>query len=204
MLVGLTGLYCAGKNYAAQLLEQQGIPVLDLDKLGHSVLKTEKAAITAQFGSGILDAEGTVDRRLLGKLVFGSREKLAALEAIVHPAVDRQTMQWVQAQTGPVCVINAALLHKSGIFPSIKHIILVKSFFLTRLIRAKQRDKLPFLEILTRFKSQTSFRSKYLEKSADIYRIHNNGIGILSPLLNKYFTKQLQGALDLWKRKSYC
>ena len=175
MLIGLTGAYCAGKNHVAALLETRGLPVLDVDKLGYQVLETEKEAIFAQFGSDLQKADGSPDRRLLGQRVFGNPAKLAALEAIVHPPANRLTDEWIAAQNG-TCVINAALLHKSSVFNKLDRIIIVTAPFLTRLIRAKRRDKLSIQAILKRFASQKDFNSQYLSINAEIYRVENPGL----------------------------
>jgi len=175
MLIGLTGNYCAGKNYVASMLETRGLPVLDVDKLGYQVLETEKDAIFAQFGSDLKKADGSLDRRLLGQRVFGNPEKLSALEAIVHPSANRLTDEWIAAQNGS-CVINAALLHRSTVFNKLERIILVTAPFLTRLIRAKRRDKLSITAILKRIASQKDFNSQYLSLNAEIYRVENPGL----------------------------
>jgi len=179
MLIGLTGTYCSGKNHIAALLEARGLPVLDVDKLGYKVLETEKETIFAQFGGDLRKADGSVDRRLLGQKVFGKPEKLAALEAIVHPAANRLTTEWVaeRERAGDrACVINAALLHRTPVFARLDRIILVTAPYLTRLIRAKRRDKLSWVEILKRFASQKDFTSQYLSKNAEIYRVKNPGL----------------------------
>ncbi|MDR0302144.1 MAG: dephospho-CoA kinase [Treponema sp.] len=179
MLIGLTGTYCAGKNHVAALLEARGLPVLDVDKLGYKVLETEKETIFVQFGRDLQKADGSLDRRLLGQRVFGKPEKLAALEAIVHPAANRLTAEWVadRERAGDrACVINAALLHRSVVFNRLDRIILVTAPFFTRLIRAKRRDRLSWTEILKRFARQKDFNSQYLSIKAEIYRIENPGL----------------------------
>jgi dephospho-CoA kinase len=173
-LIGLTGTYCAGKNYIASILESRGIPVLDVDKLGHRAIETEQETIAGRFGTGILGADGSVDRRALGRLVFGRPQELAALQDIIHPTVNRRTGEWIEAQQGP-CVINAALLHYSVVFTCLDCIILVEAPAWVRLLRARKRDKLPFLQLLRRFGSQKEFTSQYLNQKADIYRVENRG-----------------------------
>jgi dephospho-CoA kinase len=181
-VIGLTGSYCAGKNHVARLLEERGLPVLDVDKLGHEALEGEKAAVEARFGPGLIGEDGRVDRRALGAKVFGKAAELAALEAIVHPAANRLTDQWIARREGP-CVINAALLHRSSSFSKLDFIILVEAPWITRLLRALRRDRLPLREILKRFRSQRHFTAQYFSKDADIYRVHNRGFfGFLSRL----------------------
>ena len=174
MLIGLTGKYCAGKNYVAALLEKRGLPVLDVDKLGYQVLETEKEAIYARFGGSLKKADGTVDRRLLGKLVFKKPEELAALENIVHPVVNRFTEEWITTQR-KTCVINAALLHRSSVFDRLNILIMVTAPLFTRLLRARKRDRLSWFVLFNRFAMQKNFNSQYLAANAEIYRVENPG-----------------------------
>jgi dephospho-CoA kinase len=168
-------MYCSGKNHVAALLEKRGFPVLDVDKLGHIALENKKEEIFSRFGDDIKNHYGSVNRHLLGKKVFAKRDEMAALEAIVHPEANRLTLEWIAAQNGKPCVINAALLHKSVVFGELKGIILVSAPWLIRLIRAKQRDKLPWTALIRRFSSQKQFFAQYLAGNADIYMVENSG-----------------------------
>ena len=172
-ILGLTGFYCAGKNHVALLLEKRGLPVLDVDKLGHKVIEMEKDRILARFGGDILAPGGSIDRRLLGAKVFGRPEELAALEEIVHPGANRETLAWIDARHESVCVINAALLHRSAVFASLETVILVEAPFFVRLLRARKRDRLPWTVLLKRFKSQAKFNAQYFTEKTDIYRVSN-------------------------------
>jgi dephospho-CoA kinase len=173
MLIGLTGTYCAGKNHVAALLEKRGLPALDVDRLGHAAIESEKEAVFARFGGDLRLPDGTVDRRLLGRRVFGKKQELAALEAIVHPAANRMTEEWIAAQNGGNCVINAALLHRSSVFQRLDCLILVSAPVLVRLLRARKRDRLSWFSLFRRFASQKNFTAQYLAGNADIYRVEN-------------------------------
>lgn len=174
-IIGLTGMYCAGKNQIARLLEKRGLEVLDVDKLGHRAIEAEQGAIVARFGREILGAGGTIDRKLLGERVFGKPEELAALEGIVHPAANRMTDEWLAERQDRPRVINAALLHRSSAFSRLDGIILVSSPLITRLFRARRRDHLPWIQLFRRFRSQKEFIPQYLRKNADTYRVENRG-----------------------------
>jgi len=211
MIIGLTGTYCAGKNYIASILESKGLPVLDVDKMGHQVLESEKKEIFTKFGFDLQKADGSLDRQLLGQRVFGKPEKLSALEAIIHPAVNQLTEEWIISQNGN-CVINAALLHRSSVFEKLECIILVTAPVITRLIRAKRRDRLSWITLLKRFNSQKGFNTQYLSKKAEIYRVGNFGLPCnsgctgkpgksSSSKLENRIEKILEGIYKTWKKK---
>jgi dephospho-CoA kinase len=197
-VLGLTGTYCAGKNRIARLLEERGLPVLDVDKLGHQAVEAEKEAILARFGEDLLGADGKVDRRRLGAKVFGKPGELAALEAIVHPAANRMTDEWIarREKEGRACVINAALLHRSSALPRLGGIIIVRAPWFIRLLRAKRRDRLSWKDLIRRFRSQKGFEDQYFNKkftgNADIYIIENRG----SALFPRFFEKRLKHRVD--------
>ena len=174
-IIGLTGTYCAGKNHAASLLEGMGIPALDVDKLGHQVIETEKERLLSCFGDDIAAPEGFIDRKRLGEKVFGHPEKLAVLEDIIHPAVNRETLSWISSRNEKACVINAALLHRSSAFEILDAIIIVEAPFMVRLLRARKRDRLPWPALFRRLGSQSDFHTQYLKEKTDIYRVENFG-----------------------------
>ena len=124
-VIGITGVYCAGKNNVSLLLEKRGFPVLDVDKLGHRIIETEKERILARFGEDILSAGGLIDRKRLGAKVFGKPKELAALEEIIHPGVNLETLNWINARKENACFINAALLHRSSAFEVLDAVIIV-------------------------------------------------------------------------------
>jgi dephospho-CoA kinase len=192
-LIGLAGTYCAGKNYIAGILEKRGLPALDVDKLGHTAIEAGREAILAHFGEDVLGPGGTIDRRRLGEKVFGNPEETAALEAIVHPLANRLTDEWIAGQKGGACVINAALLHKSSVFSRLDFIILVRAPFLTRLLRARKRDRLPWLVLLKRLKSQKKFTAQYLRGNADIYNVDNRGY---PSFVSRFFRRKLENRID--------
>jgi dephospho-CoA kinase len=174
----------------ARLLEARGLAVLDVDKLGHAAIEGEREAILARFGTAVLAPGGAIDRRLLGALVFGKGAELAALEGIVHPAVNRMTDAWIEAQGGKPCVINAALLHRSSAFPGLDAIILVKAPLPLRLWRARRRDGLPWTQLLRRFRSQQNFTPQYFKKNTDIYSVYNSGCpGFLEKRINRIISR---------------
>ncbi|MDR1389098.1 MAG: dephospho-CoA kinase [Treponema sp.] len=189
-IIGLTGLYCAGKNFVARIFLQRRIPVLDVDKLGYQAIDARTEALAGRFG-GIVE-RGKIDRGLLGRRVFGNPGELAALEAIIHPAVNELTAEWLDSQRG-LCVINAALLHRSPALSRLCALVIVRAPPPVRFWRGLWRDKLPPGDLLRRFASQKNFPNprtyaQYLAPKTDIYTISNPAFGSVKTLSKRVDT----------------
>ncbi|HYL84142.1 MAG TPA: dephospho-CoA kinase [Candidatus Angelobacter sp.] len=120
--IGLTGGIASGKSAVAVLLRDMGFPVLDADSLAHKLIEPGQPAyeeVQREFGPGIADAQGRIDRGKLAAIVFADREKLDRLNAIVHPRVSelvfRQFDEWARQGTRDAAFVEAALLIESGI-----------------------------------------------------------------------------------------
>ena len=102
-VVGLCGGIGAGKSTVATLLAERGATVIDVDALGCQVLTDDDvhAAVVAEFGDGVLDADGAVDRKALAAEVFASKGRLTDLEAISHPAINRELDRRLTQLAGP-------------------------------------------------------------------------------------------------------
>lgn len=124
-VIGLTGTIGSGKSVVRQMLEELGACTVDADALVHRLYETDEALmaqLAARFGASIV-AGGRVDRQALAGAVFGAPgapadpQALAALEAIVHPAVLRledEAIAAARAAGRPVCAIEAIKLVESG------------------------------------------------------------------------------------------
>ena len=119
ILVGLTGGIGAGKSTVSALLAERGAVVIDADAITHELQRAGTpvlAAIVERFGEGVLTAEGELDRPALAEIVFNDADELAALNAIVHPAVGAEmaTRLAAEAETDHVVVLDVPLLVESG------------------------------------------------------------------------------------------
>lgn len=120
--VGLTGGIGAGKSEVSRMLTGYGAVLVDADRIAREVVEPGTpglAAVVEEFGTGILTPEGTLDRPKLGSVVFADRERLAALNAIVHPLVGARSAALERA-AGPdsVVVHDVPLLTENGLAPS--------------------------------------------------------------------------------------
>ena len=122
-IIGLTGNIATGKSTVRDILEQLGASVIDADRVAHVVLKRGTPAwrsVVDAFGYDILQADGHVDRRQLGAVVFSDPFKLRTLEQITHPAVGTELALLVRdALNTPgadeqILVIEAVKLYEAG------------------------------------------------------------------------------------------
>lgn len=129
--VGLTGNVASGKTTVANRWRESGVTVIDADRLGHGVLEDDaeaRAALVAEFGSEILGAGGTIDRRALGEAAFSAPERIARLNAIVHPPLlERLDGELARARAAgaELAVVDAALVFEFGLGEVLDAIVLV-------------------------------------------------------------------------------
>jgi dephospho-CoA kinase len=129
---GLTGGFGCGKSTVAVMLRELGFPVLDADALARSLLAPGQPAFdeaVREFGRGILDSQGRVDRAKLAEIAFRDPKKLAALNRIVHPrvreAITRQLAEWDHPGGPDVVIVEAALLLEAGYRDQLDRMIVV-------------------------------------------------------------------------------
>ena len=94
--IGLTGGLGTGKSTVAGLLRQKGWPVIDADQIAHQTLTPQGAAWTKvlqRFGADLVGKDGLLDRRELGRRVFGNPKALSDLESIIHPLVQEEVLK---------------------------------------------------------------------------------------------------------------
>lgn len=94
----ITGAMGAGKSTVARLIEAEGVPVVDADQVARAVVLPGSVAlreIVEAFGDACLTADGVLDRKALGRIVFGNAEARARLNAIVHPRVREEVARRV-------------------------------------------------------------------------------------------------------------
>ncbi len=114
--VGLTGDLGSGKSTVARMLAERGATVLSSDEMGRAMMQPGElvyAAIVAQFGTGVVLPDGTLDRHELGRLAFAEK-RVEELNAIVHPAVlveqGRLVAELAVSQPEAIVVVESALI----------------------------------------------------------------------------------------------
>ena len=116
MTIAVTGPFASGKSTFVGMLEELGAHTASADEIVHDLLRHNEAAISdisERFGEGVLGEEG-VDRKALGRIVFGDPEKLTELEGILHPLVHDETDRMMSYCCCEVFVVEIPLLFEAG------------------------------------------------------------------------------------------
>jgi len=127
--VGLTGGIGAGKSEVSKRLAAQGAVVVDADLIAREVVAPDTdgfAAVVQAFGSEVLGPDGALDRTRLGDIVFADEQKLATLNAIVHPRVGAR-MRELEDAAGPgsVVVHDVPLIADNGLADAYDLVVVV-------------------------------------------------------------------------------
>ena len=178
-VIGLTGGIGTGKSTVTQMLEELGTAVIDADKVGHQIYLPDLPAwreIVDTFGPEVLNADRTINRQALGKLVFADPEAMRTLNRIVHPKMfdrmveliaDMRAHGWMKA-----IVVEAAVLIEANWMDLVDQVWVVvasEAVVVDRL--AKQRHLSPE-QVRTRVAAQLTNDERL--KHADVV-IRNDG-----------------------------
>lgn len=176
VVIGLTGNIATGKSLVLRMLQELGATVIDADKLVHQLMRQIDSpvyrAVVEEFGKFILDEEGQIDRRKLGKIVFSIPEALERLERITHPAVRPEIMRRVEQADTQVVVVEAIKLFESGLAEQCQANWVVTAPPEVQLKRLVERRKMTPEQAQQRIKAQSPSREK--EARADLV-IDNRG-----------------------------
>jgi len=119
--VGLTGGIASGKTTVAAMFRAHGARVLEADRIAHRLMAPGQPAyeeIVTAFGKEIVSADGSIDRKRLGAIVFADAARREELNRIVHPRViaeqEKELARIAAAEPGAVAIVEAALLVEAG------------------------------------------------------------------------------------------
>ena len=127
MTIAVTGPFASGKSTFVRMLSDLGAHTASADEIVHNLLRWNETAIEEigeRFGEGVLGEEG-VNRRALGRIVFGDPEKLAELEGILHPLVHDETDRLMSFCCCDVFVVEIPLLFEAGRGDDFDHTVAV-------------------------------------------------------------------------------
>ena len=120
--VAITGGIGAGKSEALAAFRRHGAATVSSDEIVHHLLATDegvKSALVERFGDRVLGEDGRPERARIAEIVFADRDALDFLEALLHPLVSREYLEWREQLAGlpvppRVCVTEVPLLYETG------------------------------------------------------------------------------------------
>lgn len=161
MKIGLTGGIASGKSTAARYLAQLGAHVIDADQLGHRAYEPGTPGFTrvvAAFGEAVVGADGRIDRKALGAIVFGAPERLKQLTDIVWPEILRLAEADMRgalaADPARIVVLEAAVLFEAGWQSAVDEVWAVVVAPEIALARAVARDGVKESDVQRRIDAQ--------------------------------------------------
>lgn len=180
-VLGITGGIGSGKSVVAECLHIMGIPIYNCDneakRLNHTHPDIRKG-LTQLLGEDIYTPEGLLNKEKLANYLFASPSHAAQVNAIIHPCVKEDFIQWKERQHTPWVAIESAILYESGFETLADKVATVYAPEETRILRAIRRDQSSPEAIRQRIARQTPDEEKC--KMAD-YTIFNDNIHPILP-----------------------
>ena len=160
-LIGLTGGIGSGKSTVAAILRELGAEVLEADRIARQVVEPGQPAfaeIVAEFGSGVVGADGKLDRKRLAERVFADDDALATINRITHPRIGTETGRLLadaSAREVPLVVYEVPLLVENGLQEGMDAVIVVDVPPEMQVARALARGGITEEEVRQRMAAQT-------------------------------------------------
>jgi dephospho-CoA kinase len=167
LVAGLTGGLGSGKSFVGKALARRGCHVIEADELGHEVLQPGGAAHDA-----VVREFGTADRKALAQVAFRDPARLAALNAIVHPAVEQRRLEIVAGLNGGIVIYAAAILIETGSYKKFDCLIVAYCTREQQIQRALERPGATMEDVMARMARQMPLEKK--RKYAD-YVVDTSG-----------------------------
>jgi dephospho-CoA kinase len=176
--IALTGGMGTGKSHVRAVFAALGVPTIDADTLARDVVAHGTPgfdAVVETFGRGILTADGDLDRRALGALVFADPGRRHDLEAILHPAIRAAIDQWfasLNPDAQPFAIADIPLLYEVGLDKEYDAVIVTSCTPETQVRRIMARDNLDAAEVQRRLDAQMPLADKVKRAT---YLVDTNG-----------------------------
>jgi dephospho-CoA kinase len=141
--VGITGGIGAGKTMVSKVFRVLGIPLYNADDRAKWLMAHDEPlrnVICSEFGKEAYHQDGSLNRGFLASKVFSDPVKTEKINALVHPRVGADFLEWHQKQSAPYVLKEAALLFETGSYKALDKIILVTAPLSIRLKRVLERD----------------------------------------------------------------
>ena len=170
LIIGLTGGIGSGKSVASDKFKSLGITIVDADVASRTVVEPGKPAlkeIEDHFGSGIITAEGKLDRNKLREIIATDPEERKWLESVLHPKIGEQITKEISESTSVYTLFVAPLLLETNSQEICSRVVVVDVPKDVQIQRTAKRDKVSPNQVEQMVAAQME-REKRLEKADDV------------------------------------
>jgi len=199
--VGLTGGIATGKSTVGAMFVELGCHLIESDQITHQLFEPGQAvhaAVVQQFGKRILAGDGTIDRRILGDIVFKDPRARAKLNSLVHPAIIQRQQEWLKEMDAQdpegIAIVDAALMIEVGTYKNYNKVIVVTGSPEIQRERLRARSALSEEQIESRIRSQMPTEEKL--KYADFVIDNSGSIGSTRAQVERVY-RQLRAAVTI-------
>ena len=203
-VIGLTGGIGSGKSTVAGYLAEMGAAVIELDKVGHEVTRSGSRTfkqVVEEFGRGILDTAGGIDRAKLAAIVFKDPDALGRLNRIMHPAIDKMILEGIEKhrrQGVKAVVLEAAVMLEAGKAAQADEIWVTTAPEAEVLKRLRERSGYSEAEAKARIRAQLSDKERV--KHADVIIDTGGTLAEVKARVGKEWRKLLGRSGEQWRR----
>jgi dephospho-CoA kinase len=193
--IGLTGGIGSGKTAVAGIFNVLGIPVFDADRQAKFIMEANPqlvSSIKEAFGEESY-INGKLNRPHLANIVFNNPFKLKVLNGLVHPATIDAANAWMEAQTTPYVIKEAALMFESGSAGNLDYVIGVYAPQHIRIKRVMERDNATREQVVSRMKQQID---EVIKMKLCDFVVINDEQQLLIPQVLKLHEKFIHAQLD--------
>lgn len=193
--IGLTGGIGSGKTTVAKIFEVFGVPVYYADEASKKLMNEYeplKKNIKDFFGADSY-TNGTLNKDYISKKIYDNPGNLQQLNAMVHPETLRDANEWMEVQTFPYLIKEAAILFEAGAYKFLDKVIGVSTPINLRIKYLQKRNSFTVEDIMKRINMQMNEEEKM--KRCD-YIIYNNEMQLLIPQVLKLHEKFIQNSIE--------
>jgi dephospho-CoA kinase len=169
-VLGLTGGIASGKSAAAQRFAELGVHVVDADQASRWVVEPGRPALAQlveRYGPGLLQADGSLDRAALRKVIFEDAEQRRWVEALLHPLIANEIAESLASATSPYAVFVSPLMVESGQYRITQRLLVIDAPEALRVERTLARDNTNPAQVQAILKAQAS-REERLRHADDV------------------------------------
>ena len=179
-VIGVTGGIATGKTTVSNIIRDLGYLVIDSDKISHQILQDKRLKdgykkIVSEFGTEILESDGSISRKKLGDMVFNDNVSRKKLEDILHPLIKKRIIELIDKSNDELIFVEVPLLFETDFYKLVDKTLLVYVDLDNQIWRLMKRNNIDFPTALKRIYMQMPIQEKLDLADYVIDNCHSEG-----------------------------